>query len=136
MIADFRRKGKNEVSQKKILLQVGCLVAGVALVILIIADIKIYNDKKIMIAKINAYQNQIADIQKSSDHLQQEIANANNKDYLEKMAYEQLNQQRPGEKEFIFVSAPDKTSPKNNSSTGLFGWIANVWNWLKAKPEK
>ncbi len=133
MVVDFSRKSKDEVSRKKILLQMGCLLGLFMLAILIIADVKIYHDKAQMLAKIDAYQKQVDQIKQSNQHLQDEIANANNKDYLEQMAYEQLDKQRPGEQEVIFVSAANKPKVAAAPQNPWFGWLTGMFDWMKAK---
>ena len=92
MVADFGKKGNREFFNNRLLFKaVGILFIAV-IVVLIFADFKIYQKKKELAAQITAYQKQIEDIKKSSQTLKDEIANQDNKDYLEKLAYEQLGQ--------------------------------------------
>lgn len=128
MVADFNKKRNTESSGNKILFQaVGTLVL-IILVILIIADFRIYQKKKELISQISSYQKQIADIKKNSQTLKDEIANSDNPNYLEKIAYEQ-GMVKAGEKEIIFV-APSAT-PKPGVKTENF-WAAAL-SWIKSK---
>ena len=101
---------------------------------MIFEDAKIFQKKQELVLKINDYKKQIEDIQKSNQELNKEIANSDNPDYIEKIAYEQLDQQRPGEKEFIF-SMPDNKSQNQNGqqNNSLAGWLSGAWSWIKSK---
>jgi cell division protein FtsB len=102
---------------------------------LLFEDAKIYRRKINLKAQIAAYQKQIDDIKKSSQNLKDEIANSDNKDYLEKLAYEQLGQQRPGEKQIIFVMPEEKhqdARPKNFWES-FSGWFPAAVDWIKSK---
>ena len=57
----------------------------------------------------------------------------NNQDYIEKIAYEQLGEQKPGEKEVIFVAPPKKADTSAQLQNPWYDWIANSWNWIKSK---
>jgi len=123
MVADFDKKVK-----------VGGVIFLIIIFLLIIADFKIYQKKQELISQIETYKKQIEDIKKSSQTLKEEIANSNNPDYLEKLAYEQLGEQKPGEKEVIFVMPEEK--PKQDATPRSFwsnfsGWISGAWQWIK-----
>lgn len=116
-------------------------VVGIALLIIIplfiIADFKIYSKKKQLAAQIEAYKQKIEDIKKSNQTLQEEIANSDNKDYLEKIAYEQLGQQKPGEKQIIFIEPENNQAivGQNDSADkkSWLGWLSGAWGWIKSK---
>jgi cell division protein FtsB len=133
MVANFRKKGNREFFNEKLLFQTVGIVFLVIVVILTIADFKIYRKKQELISQIDAYQKQIQDIEKSSKNLKIEIENADNPDYLEKIAYEQLDQQRPGEKEVIFTALPQKVEPAPKPQNTWTAWLANSWQWIKSK---
>ena len=107
------------------------VLAFVIFIILIVADIKIYRDKMAMIAKIDAYKKEIEDIKTSNEHLEVQINNANNKDYLEQMAYEKFDKHRPGEQEIIFVSGKENIKTPENKKNYWLGWIGGVISWFK-----
>ncbi|MGD0576698.1 MAG: septum formation initiator family protein [Candidatus Staskawiczbacteria bacterium] len=134
MIADFRKKQKTEISASKVAFRIGGILFILIIAVLIAADIKIYQKKKELDLKIADYEKQIADIKKNIQTVKGEIANSNNPDYIEKIAYEQLGEQKPGENEVIFITPPNKKSqsalPAENSWTS---WFLQSWNWLKSK---
>jgi cell division protein FtsB len=105
---DFNKKANREFFNNKLLFKtVGILfIAGI--VVLILADFRIYQKKQELASQVAAYQKQIEDIKKSSQTLKDEIANQDNKDYLEKIAYEQ-GMVKAGEKEVIYyTTTPEK----------------------------
>lgn len=135
MVSDFDKKENRGFFNKKFLLKTVGIMFLIAIFFLIVADVKIYQKKQQLISQINNYKKQIEDIKKSSQTLEDEIANSNNQDYLEKLAYEQLGEQKPGEKEVIFVMPEEKlkqdATPQsfwNNFSSRLSG----AWNWIKS----
>ena len=138
MVADFNKKGNREFFNNNLLFKTVGILFLVGIFILIFADFKIYQKKQELTSQINAYQKQIEDIKKSSQTLKNEIANSDSVDYLEKIAYEQLGEQKPGEKEVIFITPQEKSK----TAAGLanfwdiklwVGWMAQSWNWLKSK---
>ena len=129
MVADFNKKRNGEFFSENFLFQSLAVFFLIVVIVLIVADFKIYQRKKGLASQINAYQKQITDIKKSSQTLQDEIANADNKDYLEKIAYEQFNESKPGETEYIFVASPEKPKPEAVQTN----WFVGVWNWIKSK---
>ena len=121
--------------KKKIILSIFVLII---IFVLILADFKIYQKKQELNSQISAYQKQIEDIKKSSQTLKDEIANGDNVDYLEKIAYEQLGEQKPGEKEVIFITPPEKpktvVAPQNFwDARAWLGWLGWSWSWIKSK---
>jgi cell division protein FtsB len=136
MVADFNKKGNREFFNEKLLFQAVGIIFLIIIVVLIFADFKIYQKKQELISQINTYKKQIEDIKKSSQNLKDEIANSNNTDYLEKIAYEQLGEQKPSEKEVIFIPPQEKpktVSRPENFWSAYVSWISQSWNWLKSK---
>jgi len=137
MVADFNKKGNRENLENKSLFQTIGVIILIIIVVLIISDIKMYKKKRELDSQIISYQRQVEDLKKSSQKLKDEIANSDNKDYLEKLAYEQMDQQRPGETEYMFVKAQKKTDNTSNSENfwsakSWFGWIGDFGNWIKS----
>lgn len=135
---DFNKKANREFFNENLLFKTAGILFLVVIIVLIFADFKIYQKKQELTSQINAYQKQIEDIKKSSQTLKDEIANSNNTDYLEKLAYEQLGEQKPGEKEVIFVAPKEKTKtaqkPQNFWDVKLWsGWLSGAWQWIKSK---
>jgi cell division protein FtsB len=132
MVSDFEQKENRKFFNKSLLYRTMGVVFLVAIVVLVVADIKIYQKKKKLVAKIDVYEKQIENIKKSSQTLRDEIANADNVDYLEKLGYEQFGRVRPGEKEYMFIEPEQKAyvSQEKNSFWGA-GWLSGVWQWIK-----
>jgi cell division protein FtsB len=138
MVSGFNKKGNGEFFSDKLLFKTFGIIFLVVIVFLAMADYKIYQKKKVLNAEIKNYQKQIEDIKKSSQNLKEEIANSDNVDYLEKLAYEQLGQQKPGEKEVIFVTPQEKQKtaeePNNFWDSKVWsGWLSGAWQWIKNK---
>jgi len=133
MIADFNKKRNRVFFNSKLLFKTVGIIFLIIIFVLIIADLKMYNKKRELDAKIVAYQKQIEDIKENSQTLKDEIANANDTDYLEKLGYEQLDQTRPGETEYMFVK-PQKKAEIISESENLWNaksWFGNIWQWIK-----
>lgn len=136
MIADFNKKENRIFSGKKLLFKAVGIIFLAAIFLLIVADIKMYQKKQALISQIDNYQKQIEDIKKSSQNLRDEIANSDNVDYLEKLAYEQLGEQKPGEKQIIFVmpeGQPEQETESQNFLDSFSGWLSGAWQWIKNK---
>lgn len=134
MVANFNKKQKGELDKGKLAFQVAGTLFLVIIAVLIFADIKIYQKKKELALQIESYKKQIEDIKNSSQNLKDEIANSNNSDYIEKIAYEQLDEQRPGEKEIIFTTPPAKTAVTTSKPANFWNaWLGGALNWLKSK---
>jgi len=138
MVANFNKKGNREFFNNKILFKAVAIIFLVVVFALMLADFKIYQKKQELISQISAYQKQIEDIRKSSQTLKNEIANSDNTDYLEKLAYEQFNETKPGETEYMFVKSSQKTGviPKQQNFWDIkswFSWVGQSWNWIKSK---
>jgi cell division protein FtsL len=138
MVTDFSKKGNKEFFNKKLLFRTFGILFFVVILVLIIADFKIYLKKAELKSQIADYQRQIEEIKKNNQDLKEQIANADNTDYLEKIAYEQLGQQKPGEKQVIFVEPPQKTETvldqQNFWNVNKWtGWFGGFWQWIKSK---
>ena len=131
MIADFHKRANRKFFNRDLLAKTIGVIFLVVIVVLIIADIKIYQKKKELDTEINNLQKQIVDIKKSSQTLKDEIINSNNPDYLEKIGYEQLDMTKPGETEYMFVKSPQKMGA--SSSSKPTNWFFGAWQWLKSK---
>ncbi len=135
---DFHKKANSEFFNDQLLFKTVGIIFLVVICVLAIADFKIYQKKRELTSQINAYQKQIEDIKNSSQTLKDEIANTDNKDYLEKLGYEQFNQTRAGETEYMFIKSLNKiesTTTSTNSWNIKLWWgsVINWFSWLKSK---
>jgi len=136
MVANFNKKQKGEFFTEELLFKTIGTIFLIAIIVFIFADIKMYQKKQLLKSQVNLYQKQIDDLMKSNQNLKNEIANADNKDYLEKVAYEQLGQQKPGEKQIIFVLPENKKTTDSAKASGAeawLGWFSGAWQWIKNK---
>lgn len=130
---DFHKKANREFFNNQLLFKTVGIILIVIFFILVVADIRIYIKKRDLDIQISNYKKQIEDLKKSSQTLNAEIANSDSVDYLEKLAYEQLGQQKPGEKEVIFIAPQEKEKPSGKSQTfwnTLTGWFSGVGGWI------
>jgi cell division protein FtsB len=138
MVPNLKRKGNRKFFDKKFIFRAVGISFLLAIVFLSFEDFKLYQRKQKLAAQISSYQKQIQEIEKSSQTLKEEIANADNPDYLEKIAYEQLGQQKPGEKQIIFI-APQEKSEQSAVQQNILdtkswaGWLSGAWQWIKNK---
>lgn len=133
MVSNFNKKSNSEFPIKRFWFQAGGIFFIIMVAILIVADIKIYQKKKDLALQINNYKQQIEAIQKNSQTLKDEIANSDNKDYLEKVAYEQ-GMVKTGEREVIFLAQEKKekqAEASNNFQQNFMGWLSGIWQWIK-----
>jgi len=138
MVANFSRKGNRKFFDKKLLFKSIGVIFFIVVAFLVFENFKMYQKKQRLTAQLASYQKQIQEIGESNETLKEEIDNADNIDYLEKIAYEQLGQQRPGEKEIIFIT-PEKESERAEAKQNLWdtkswlSWLSGFWNWIKSK---
>jgi cell division protein FtsB len=139
---DFHKKGNREFFNDKLLFKVVGIILLFIIFVLIIADFKIYQKKRELMSQISIYQKQIGDIKKSSQTINEEIANSDNIDYLEKLGYEEFNETKPGETEYMFIKPQKKIEVAATPQNGLnikswAGWLSgtlsNIWLWIKNK---
>ena len=106
-------------------------------IVLIFANFQMFKKKRELAWQINNYDNQIQELKNRNETLKEEIANSDNPDYVEKIAREESDMQKPGEKVVSFVeqNSEQKEQPaKENvwNSNFWFGWIGQSWNWIKS----
>jgi len=132
---DFKEKRKSEVSLKNFFIRSGAFLILVIFIILIIADIKIYKKRKELESDVLRYEQQIQLLKQKNTDLQKDISNSDNSDYIEKVAREEQNMQKPGEKVVSFIM-PEETKQAEASKNvwdikNWFGWLSGSWNWIK-----
>ena len=133
MIANFDKKRNRESFDDQMVFKVVGIIFVVIILVLILADFKIYQKKRQLSLQIEAYQEQIEDIKKSSQTLKVEISNSDNVDYLEKLGYEQFDQTKPGETEYMFIGDLDKDETVSEKGNPWTDWITGFWAWIKSK---
>ncbi len=126
MSTNFKKKQKANLSQKIVFVFLGFLILF-ALVFLVVADVRTYQKKKELNAQIEGLKSKITQVQSSNDTLQQGIAQGNEAQYVEKVAREELDLQKPGETVVSFVASPTQTQNNNPPPKSFWqNWLA----WL------
>lgn len=133
MVASFSKKRKEDFFSKKLFLQLAGISLVAIVIVLIWSDINIYQKRKGLESQIELYQNQIESLKKANKDLEDKIVNSDNIDYLEKIAYEELGEQKPGEKGVIFIAPKEQLEKSEEPKRFWTGWISNTWNWIKSK---
>lgn len=136
MVTDFKNKKKRNPS-KQIFLVLGGIVISIFFVLLIIESIGLHQ-KKIELAKqVDNLESKILDIKNKNEELKQGFARGDNEEYIEKVAREELDLQKPGEKVFSFIVPASKEQEKNiiskNVLDPLIKYLPTVIStfWLK-----
>lgn len=139
MLANFNKKQKRVFSKKKLYFIAGGIFFIIASVFLILADIKIYKEKQKLNAQLLSYKKQIEEIEKKNKDLREGIAEAGNNNYIEKVAREQLDLQKQGEKVVTFIMPPKKPQEQKSEQQNFLdfktwaGWLSQSWSWIKNK---
>jgi len=134
MIANFRKK-INKDSASKVLFQIAGVFLFVIIVVLLLADFRIYKKKRELKLQLDSYQSKIEELENNNKSLNSQIENIGNEDYLEKIAYEQ-GMVRVGERGVIFIvpeTEENNASGNENIWSGFTGWLSAGWSWIKSK---
>jgi len=127
MISNFDKKQKSGFWDKDFLWKaLGFLLLGIS-VWFVFQDVKIYFEKKDFSAQLKSYSKQIEEIKKSNESLKERIENSDNPDYIEKVARDEINLQKPGEKVVSFVEAEEKEDVVKEAQNSE-SWLASLWN--------
>jgi len=131
MPTDFKKKQKSNPSKKIAIIFFGFLILAVA-IFLVVANVKTYKKKKELNAQIESLQSKIAEMKTKNENLQQGISNADDPKYIEKVAREELDLQKPGENVVSFVMPENQDqspapAPKSFWQNWL-GWISGLFS--------
>jgi cell division protein FtsB len=124
MVANYKNKAIFKAAGIAFLVVIGMLM---------LADFRMYQKKRELVLQVENYKKRIEDVKESNKKLKNEIENSDNTDYLEKIAYEQLGQQRPGEKQIIFIEPEKKVEDKVQNNASWTGWLSGFMDWIKSK---
>lgn len=133
MIANLFKKKKREFSKNHFFIKIGGILLLIVVAGLLFADFKIYQKKKELLSQVLTYENQIAQIKKRNEALKEGIANSSNSDYIEKVAREELDMQKPGEKVVGFIMPKQKPEQAQTKDNSWLGWLSGAWGWIKSK---
>ncbi|MBI2053885.1 MAG: septum formation initiator family protein [Candidatus Staskawiczbacteria bacterium] len=132
MVSHFTKKQKGKTI-KNGLFQAISIFLAVILVFLVFADIKIYKNKKKLNSQLKEYQRQIEEIKKSNEEMEEGIAMADDREYIEKIAREEFSMQQPGEKVVAFLTPEREEEPQPPDNDNFWNrnfflkWVNNMW---------
>lgn len=133
MISNFDKKQKRVIFKRNFYFIVAGILFLVASILLIFADIKIYKEKQKLNAQLEGYKKQIQEIEDRNKALKEGIAEANNNNYIEKVAREELDLQKQGENVVTFIMPPQQLKEKKVNSNFWTGWISGIFEWIRNK---
>ena len=139
MVSNFDKKQKRVFSKRNFYFITGGILFLIVSALLIFADIKIYKEKKRLNAQISGYKKQIQEIENRNKTLKEGIAGANNDNYIEKDAREELDLQKQGEKVVTFIMPPLQQQNQEKNQQNFFDikawaiWLSQSWSWIKDK---
>ncbi len=126
MLSNFKKNKKASGKKKYVLHIVGFLILCMA-VFLIVTNINIHHKKKQLSVKVLSLQQQIKDIEQNNNQLQWGIENADDSQYIEKSAREELDLQKSGEQAVSFIipkiDIQEVDTAKHNFLQKWWGWI-------------
>lgn len=127
---DFQKKKKVH-RFRRFFIAVGAVAALAACVMLIIANVNMWRKKQQLNTRIELLKTQIASLQQENKELDTSVANAGDNAYIEKVAREQLNLQKPGETVVSFVKTQQEEKPPQ-VHLGILGvWLGWLSGWIK-----
>jgi len=137
MIANFKKKQKRYDNPASFfsssLVKIFFLMV---IVFLIFINIKVSDDRKKFRFQINSLKEKIETIKNKNNTLEQQITRADDKDYIEKIAREELDLQRQNEKVITFIMPETRQGEEINTSNNFLnpkvwlGWFSNGWQWM------
>lgn len=133
MISDFKKKQNRPF--KRFLLILGGILTLMVVILLVVANIKIYYKKKNLFSQIESLKGRVESIKNENENLRQGISDTNKEEYIEKVAREQLDLQKPGEKVVSFIKEDNQQQQNEEGEKNIFqvwfDWIGNAWQWIK-----
>lgn len=136
MIASFKKKQKNDLRERIFSSKITKFVFLIVILTFILVDIKIYKDKKKFDSKMSLFKERTEEIKKENKNLRRQIEKTDDQDYIEKIAREELDLQREGEKIVNFIM-PESKKAQDSAEKNFFNfgnwmeWISQKWQWVK-----
>ena len=136
MIANFKKKQKSNSTDSFFSSPFIKIFFLIIIIFLVFADIKVYKDRKKLNLRIDNLKERIQEIKDKNNILEQGIAKSDDKDYIEKIAREELDLQTKDEKVVSFIMPKDQQKEEVSPDSGFLnfknwlGWLSNSWQWL------
>lgn len=124
------KKNKKSSLVSSLLFRAGAIAVLAVVVWLVITDVKIYFRKKQLGLQIQNMQHKIEGAKKENEDLRHGIANKDNPAYVEEVAREELDLQKPGEKVVSFVMQENQAeTPDQQNAWPWLGWMGQWFSW-------
>ncbi len=136
MIANFKKKQKSNTTYSFFSSPLVKLFLLIVIIFLVFADINVYKDKKKINLQIDSLKEKLQSMQKKNYTLEHGIAKADDKDYIEKVAREELDLQIKNEKVIVFTMPKVQQKEEINNINNFLnlktwlGWLSNSWQWI------
>ena len=133
MVANFQKNIQSNF-KKHFLLHLAGFFIIFMLVVLVIANARMYKKKQELFLQVSNLEKKVKDIQNKNGILQQGINNANDSQYIEKVAREELGLQKQGETAVSFIMPQSEFQKVDISQkNSWWAWLGNTWNFVKSK---
>ncbi len=136
MIANFRKKQKFHGNPYSFFpLSLIKFFFLLIIIFLVFMNVRVYKEKRKFDLQVVSLEKKIEGLRQKNSQLEQKIARSDDKDYIEKIAREELNLQMPSEKVITFLLPELQQGEINSSGSFLniknwLGWISNSWQWV------
>lgn len=131
MLANFFKKQKRQLYKNNFLAGLAIFVFSIVLVFLVAADIKVYKKKQALNLQLESLNKQVKEIEQANADLKEKIVNIDNENYIEKVAREDLDLQKPGETVVNFViPKEEQEAEKQKNKINWLGKLSEFWQWL------
>ncbi len=115
----------------RIMLWLGVLLLLVVGIFLIVANVKMYVRRQELNAEVKFLQHKIEATKQENEKLEKGIFEVNNDQYIEKVAREELDLQKPGEKVVSFVQPQNQETKPAAPKNFLQSWLSWISGWFK-----
>lgn len=132
MVSDFGKKQKRS-PRKELFLMMGAILVLFIVILLIVANIRIYQKRQKYLSQIEGLENKIQELKNQNNKLDEGILRSDDADYIEKVAREELDLQKPGENVVSFIVQKEQEVSQKNEDGSFGSWVAslgNFWNSL------
>lgn len=126
-------KIKKRTSTNYFLAAIILIFVFLAIGFLLVSNIKIKQERKKLDLQIESIEKQTEELQKKNEEMKKGISQMEQEEYIEKIAREELNLQKEGEKVVGFILPPEQ---KEGGGENKGTYIQNFWQWLKEKWEQ
>ena len=124
---DFNKK-RNKNLYRHFLIKLGAVIIAVLVLLVVVADVKVYQRRRELSMQVESLQKKIEELKNKNGGLKEGLAKADDDAYIEKIAREELDLQKPGEKVISFVVGDQLVQDDAMQKNGFTTWMASTWN--------